>query len=412
MRGGDIMDFDYGIIGGGPAGYTAGMMLGAKGAKVVLFEKDKLGGTCLNKGCIPTKSLLHSSEVYKQILQSSEYGLDIEVKSFDFSKIAEKRDKTVEKIRKSLELAIKNSGVEVVYAEAEIKDKNTILADGVEYKVFKIISAVGSKPREIQGLEFDGDFVLNSDDVLKLSKLPQKVLIVGSGAIGIEWARIFSNFGVEVNIVEMAEHLIPLADIDVSKRIERIFKQKKIRFFLNDSVESFEGNNVTLKSGQILDVDFILVATGRVPLTLPCDISIGDACGEIQLAHYAIHQAKNLALGIEYDKNLIPAVIYGEPEIAWVGSREQDCGDNCQVLSLPITALGKSWCDEATDGFIKLIIEDKQILGAHIVSKEASSLIHELLIAIQNKVNIDDLKKVCFAHPTYSEGIFELVMRA
>ncbi len=221
------MDFEYGIIGGGPAGYSAAMMLAHKGHRVILFEKDKLGGTCLNRGCIPTKSLLHSSEVYKQILNASEYGLDIDIKSFDFSKIPEKRDKTVEKIRKSLELAVKNSGVNVVYAEASIRDEKTITANDTDYTVSQIITATGSKPRELKDLEFDGEFILNSDDVLKLDKLPKSVLIIGSGAIGIEWARIFSNFGVEVFIVELSEHLIPLADIEVSKRIERIFLNKK-----------------------------------------------------------------------------------------------------------------------------------------------------------------------------------------
>lgn len=406
------MDFEYGIIGGGPAGYTAGMMLAQQGHNVVLFEKDKLGGTCLNRGCIPTKSLIHSSEVYKQILNSSEYGLEIEVKSFDFSKIAEKREKTVEKIRKSLELAVKNSGVNVVYEEASVVDDTTILANGKEYKVSHIIAAIGAKPRELKGLEFDGEFILSSDDVLKLDKLPKSVLIIGSGAIGIEWARIFSNFGVEVSIVELAEHLIPLADIEVSKRIERIFKQKKVKFYLNDCVDKLENKTVTLKSGAVIEPDFILSAVGRVPEKIDFGTAIGDSAGEIQLAHYAISQAHELACKVEYRKDLIPSVIYGEPEIAWVGLREQDCDDSYEKLMLPITALGKSWCDDSTDGFIKLIIKDKQILGAHIVSKEASALIHELLIAMQNKIPVDKLREVCFAHPTYSEGIFELVYRA
>lgn len=405
------MEFDYGIIGGGPAGYTAGMMFAAQGYKVVLFEKDKLGGTCLNHGCIPTKSLLHSSEVYKQIQEAAEYGLDIEIKSFDFTKIAEKRDKTIEKIRKSLELAVKNSGVNVVYAEAKILDKNTILANNTEYKVTQIITATGSKPREIKGLEFDGKFILNSDDVLKLEKLPKSALIIGSGAIGIEWARIFSNFGVDVSIVELSEHLIPLADIEVSKRIERIFKQKKIKFYLNDSVDRIENKIITLKSGNIIEPDFILSAVGRVPVKLENQTTIGDASSEIQLAHYAISQAQKLAYGIEYKKDLIPSIIYGEPEIAWVGLREQDCDETCNKLTLPITALGKSWCDDSTDGFIKLIVKNKQIIGAHIVSKEASALIHEILIAMQNNITTDKLREICFAHPTYSEGIFELVCR-
>ena len=407
------MDFEYGIIGGGPAGYTAGMMLAQKGHKVVLFEKEQLGGTCLNRGCIPTKALLHASEVYKQTKDVAKYGLDLEVKSFDFSKVAEYRDNTVLKIRKALELAVKNSGVNVVYAEAFVKDANTIFTNEQEYKVGKIIYAAGSKPREIKGLEFDGEFVLSSDDVLKLNSLPKSVLIIGSGAIGVEWARIFSNFGVEVTVVELAEHLIPLADIDISKRIERIFKQNKIKFYLNDCVSAVNEGKVILKSGIEISPDFILSAVGRVPVKPDVDCTVlGDSCGEIQLAHYAIHQAKQLALGVDYNKNLIPSVIYGEPEIAWVGKREQDCTeDDCKSVMLPITALGKSWCDDCTDGFIKLITKDDKIIGAHIISKEASALIHELLIAIQNELTVSDLKKVCFAHPTYSEGIFEAICR-
>ena len=407
------MEFEYGIIGGGPAGYTAGMMLARAGKSVVIFEMDKLGGTCLNRGCIPTKSMLHSSELYREITQKSgEIGLEVDIKSFDFAKVLEKRDKTVDKIRKSLELAVKNSGAKVVYAKADVLDKNTILAGEDEYKVEKIIVAAGSKPREVKGLAFDGKFILSSDDVLKIENLPKSVLIVGSGAIGIEWARIFSNFGVEVTIVEMAEHLIPLADIDVSKRVERIFKQRKIKFYLNDCVEVIDNDVVTLRSGVALEPDFILSAVGRVPVN-PFDgveTVIGDSCGEIQLAHYAIHQAKRLACGVEYNKNLIPAVIYGEPEIAWVGLREQDCGEDCNSVTLPITALGKSWCDDSTDGFIKLIVKNGIIVGAHIVSKEASALIHEVLIAMQNNITVEDLKRTCFAHPTYSEGIFDLLM--
>ena len=224
-----MTDFDYGIIGGGPAGYTAGMSLAKQGKKVVLFEKDKLGGTCLNRGCIPTKALLHSSEIYHQMTTKDNYGLKVDANDFDFANVAERRDNIVEKIRKGLELAVKNSGVQVIYAEAEIKDNTTIIAEGNEYKVSEIVLATGSKPREVKGLEFDHEFILSSDDVLKLNKLPKSVLIVGSGAIGLEWARIFSNFGVETSLVELGEHLCPIADIEVSKRIERIFKQRKIK---------------------------------------------------------------------------------------------------------------------------------------------------------------------------------------
>lgn len=406
------MEYDFGIIGGGPAGYTAGILLAQKGHKVILFEKEFLGGTCLNKGCIPTKSLIHSSELYKNITNNN-IGIDLEIKNFDFTKVMEKKDKTVEKLRKSLELAVKNAGVDIVYSEAFIQDKGIIKTTDSVYNVKNIIFACGSKPKEIKGLEFDHDFILSSDDVLNLKQLPKTVLIIGSGAIGIEWARIFSNFGAEVHIVELAEHLIPTADIDISKRIERIFKQNKIKFYLNNSVEKKDNRHITLKSGIEIRPDIILSAVGRAPLKPPIsDITIlGDSCGEIQLAHYAIHQAKQLVLGIDCNSKLIPSVIYGEPEIAWVGIREQDCDENCKTLTLPISALGKSWCDDCTDGFMKIITRDNLIVGAHIVSKEASALIHEFLIAIQNKLTLSDLKKICFAHPTYSEGIFEILLR-
>ena len=403
-------NFDYGIIGGGPAGYTAAMLLAKQGHSVVLFEKDCLGGTCLNRGCIPTKSFLHSSELYQKIKHSEDIGITFNNMNFDFSKVIEKKDKTIEKIRKSLELAVKNSDVKTIYEEACI-DGKLIKTNSETYNAKEILVATGSKPREVRGLEFDGEFILSSDDILNIKTLPKSVLIVGSGAIGTEWARILSNFEVEVSIVEMAEHLVPAADIEVSKRVERIFKQKKVKFHLNDYITEIKNKTAILKSGVEITPDFILVAVGREIVCPNCNNTvIGDACGEIQLAHYATNQAKTLALGIPFDKKLVPSVIYGEPEIAWVGIKEQDIDESYRILKLPITALGKAWCDDSTEGFIKLIIKDELIKGVHIVSKEASSLIHIILVAMQNNISINKLKQVCFAHPTYAEGISDLIM--
>ena len=404
---------EFGIVGGGPAGYSAAIYLAKQGHSVILFEKDKLGGTCLNRGCIPTKSFLHSSEVYSELVNAADYGISAENINLDFSKVIEKKDKTVDKIRRALELTVKNSGTEVIYGEADIIDKNTIRVAEEEYKVEKIIIATGAKPRELKGLEFDGEFIISSDDILNLKELPKSIIIVGSGAIGIEWARILSNFEVDVTIVEMAEHLIPAADIEVSKRIERNFKQKKIKYYLNDGIEKIENKRVTLKGGATIEPDFILVAVGREPICPKSEdvILLGDACGDIQLAHYAIQQAKTFATGIPYNKTLIPSVIYGTPEIAWAGIREQDCDDTYTKKMLPITALGKAWCDDSTEGFIKLILKDDKIYGVHIISKEASSLIHILITAMQNNISIDKLKEQCFAHPTYAEGIFDLLMQ-
>lgn len=411
--------FDLGIIGGGPAGYTAAFQARSKGLSVVLFEKDKVGGVCLNRGCIPTKAILHSAELYEEMKSATELGITAENLSFDYSKVVERKDKIVEKLRKSLELSLKNSGVVVVNAEAKIPShtmkngENQVFANGEIYECKKIITATGSKPRDFDGLRFDHKFILSSDDILNLKTLPKSIVIIGSGAIGIEWARILSAFDVEVTIVEMADHLLPLADIEVSKRVERILKSKKIKFYTSNGVEKIENQNVTLKSGETLTPELVLLATGRTPQPIEnCDICIGDACGKIQLAHFAIKQAVEEIANIEFNENLVPSVVYGCPEIAWIGKREQDLEEgNYKKSNILISALGKSHCDNCSDGFIKILSQEGKIVGAHIVSKEAASLIQEITIAMQNNIAIDDLKKVCFAHPTYSEGIFECLFK-
>lgn len=403
--------FDYGIIGGGPAGYSAAIYAAKEGKSVVLFEKDKIGGTCLNRGCIPTKTFLHWADLYsefksgvkKELFRASELG-------FDFEKVADEKNRVCDSLRKSLELVLKTMKITVINAEASIKD-GKILANNELYECNKIITATGAKPRELKGFEFDGEFILSSDNILDLRECPKKIVILGSGAIGIEWARILSAFDAEVTIVEMAKNLLPLADIEVSKRIERIFKKQGIKYYTETSVVSADKNSktVTLSNGETIVTDILFVAAGRIPNAIDGENLIGDCCGEIQLAHYATSQARNIILGIPYNKDLIPSVVYGEPEIAWVGKREQD--GEFKKVTLPISALGKAQCDNATEGFIKLILDNEHIVGAHIVSKEASALIQQLVIAIQNNIPVERLKEVCWAHPTYSEGIFEGLMR-
>lgn len=409
--------FDYGIIGGGPAGYTTALYLATQGKSVVLFEKDEVGGTCLNRGCIPTKILLHVAELYQSFKTAEKLGIYAENITFDYEKVAEHKNKIVEKLRKSLELAMKKSGIKVVKETAKVVSDNLINASGEEYSCSKIVVATGSKPRELKGLEFDHKFILSSDDILNLTKLPEKMVIVGSGAIGIEFARILSAFGVEITLVELASRVVPLADWEVSKRVERQFKMKKIKFYTETSIKSIENKVVTLSNDEKIEPDCILVATGRV-----CaddnkyeqnNVSIiGDASAEIQLAHYAVSQAKKLVFDIPYDKDLIPSVIYGSPEIAWVGEVEkQDADTEFKKVVFPISALGKAHADDSIDGFIKILAKDNKIVGASIISNEASALIQQITIAIQNNISIDKLKEVCFAHPTYSEGIMEGIMQ-
>lgn len=426
------MKFDLGIIGAGPAGYTAAFHARAKGLSVVLFEKDKIGGVCLNKGCIPTKAILHSAELYEEMKCSSDLGIKCSDLSVDYEKVVERKDKIVEKLRRSLELALKNAGVVVVNAEATLsrisdfraaqaeiqpspigRGEYLVQAGGEVYECEKVITATGSAPRDFENLRFDHEFALSSDDILNLRKLPESIVIIGSGAIGIEWTRIFSAFEVDVTIVEMAEHLLPVADIEVSKRVERIFKAKKIKTYLSNSVEKIENKKVYLASGDVLEPELVLLAAGRVPQKISNNVTcIGDACGKIQLAHFAIKQALAEISGIEFDEELVPSVVYGCPEIAWVGKREQDLAEGTyKKANLLISALGKSHCDNCTEGFIKILSQDGKVIGVHIVSKEASALIQQITIAMQNNLSIEDLKRVCFAHPTYSEGIFECLFK-
>lgn len=409
-------NFDLGIVGGGPAGYTAAIHASNSGKKVVLFEKEHIGGVCLNKGCIPTKSILHASELYNNIKNCANCGISVNELSLDYSKVLDRKNQTVEKLRKGIELALKNSKVTVINDEANIKSQNEIhTKNGEIYYCNEIICAVGSSPRELKGLEFDHKFILSSDDILQLEKLPKSILIIGSGAIGIEWARIFSNFGVETTVLELAPHLLPLADIEVSKRLERIFKSNKIQFYTETSVQNIENKIVTLSNGKTIEPEVILAATGRVPNIIDKIDGvkyIGDTAGEIQLAHYAIKQALETVNNIPFKKDLTPSVVYGTPEIAWVGKREQDLeGQVFKKSNILISSLGKSHCDGVTDGFIKLLEQNGKIVGAHIVSVEASALIQQVTIAIQNNISVEKLKETCFAHPTYSEGIFECLLR-
>lgn len=412
-------EFDFGIIGSGPAGYTAALSAASAGKKVVLFEKDSIGGICLNRGCIPTKTMLHSAEIYEYLNNSLDLGICVDNCKVDFSKIAERKRAVVEKLRSGLERSFKNAGIVTIQAQARIIDKNTIEAGGEKYSCGQIIAAPGSSPRVIKGMEYDHKFILSSDDVLNFETLPESIVIIGSGAIGIEFSRILSAFNVQVTIVEIAENLLPLADFEVSKRVERIFKSKNINFYTGTSVKKIEktdkGVQILLSNGQTLNADCTLLAVGRVPNkieNIEGVTSIGDAAGSIQLAHFASKQALEKVVQIPFDETLVPSVVYGSPEIAWIGKREQDLEPGTyQKAMIPISALAKSQCDNALDGMMKILVRDDRIIGAHIVSKEASSLIQQIVIAMQANVSVERLKAVCFAHPTYSEGIFECLMR-
>ena len=406
--------FDFGIIGSGPAGFTAALLAAEKGLKVVLFEKDKIGGVCLNKGCIPTKTIMHSAELYKDVKNAENIGIVANDVKFDFAKVMERKNKVTEMLRNALTKNLQSKGVQIVQDEAKVIAEKTIEANGETYICEKIIMATGSEPKALKGLEYDHEFILNSDDLFEMKEAPKSVVIIGAGAEGIEWARIFKDIDVDVTVIEATNKVLSIADDEVSKYVERMFKMRKIGLKLSTTVEKIENKKVTLSNGEVLEPDFVLFAIGRIPNKPVANgkvIYLGDACGQLMLANFGMYQARALMSDTPFDNVFIPSVVYGIPEIAWIGANEQDLPVGSYKKSvLPVRTLGKAHCDNDIDGFIKVLSYDDKIIGAHIISKEASAMIHEFAIAMQNEISIEDLKQVCFAHPTYSEGVYESIL--
>lgn len=433
--------YDIGIIGAGPGGYSAAIRASQRGKSVVLFEKDCPGGVCLNRGCIPTKVVLHCTDFYKSLKKADKFGINIENATYEWEKIFERKNNVTSKIQSSLRKLILSHGVNIIDEEAKIVAENKISTGDIEYECENIIIATGAKPSQIKGLEIDEKFIVNSDQLLQLNKIPDNILIIGSGAIGIEWARIFSGLGKNVTVVEIAPVLMPCADSDVSSRIERLFKKEKVKFFTSTVIQKVENNQVYLDNGIVIEPDIIVVAAGRTPvlpeienLIIETDnkfiktnecfqtnikniYAIGDVNGKIQLAHAAVHQAIGVVDfitqndPIHFDISKIPSVIYGNPEIAWVGKSEKQLeGTNYKVSCFPIAALGKAQADDEIDGFVKVLSVDNKIAGAHIVAPEASSLIQQFALMIDNEIPVEKILETTFAHPTYSEGVFEAVL--
>ena len=438
-------EFDIVFIGSGPAGFTGAIRASQLGAKVAVIEIGFLGGVCLNRGCIPSKSMLHSSQAYVDAKNSSKLGINIENISFDLNKIIELRKSTVEKIRSGLERTMKANGIEIIHGMAKLdKDGNlSVFNAGVttEINYKNLVIATGSRPRDLDNLP--KEYVLNSDTILASETLPERTLIIGSGAIGVEWARILKSLDKKVCVVELADRLAPIMDEAISTTLARIFKKQGIEFYTGVSIEKFENNKAILSNGKEFEFDKILAAVGRTPnLTGLGQIelekergyikvdknfktnfdniyAIGDITGIQMLAHTAQAQSvqlvEHLLLGkeISINYNNIPSVIYGKPELACVGLTEQKLKEqnaDYKVTKLPLTISAKAFIDGELDGMVKVMSVDDKIVGASVVADDASSLLQQLAIAINLETSLDKLNEIVYAHPTTSEAIAEAVL--
>jgi dihydrolipoamide dehydrogenase len=445
------MEYDIAIIGGGPAGYNAAEKAAINGLKTVLFEKNAIGGVCLNEGCIPTKTLLYSAKLLDNMKGASKYGiLEGEQAGFDLGKIISRKDKVVKKLTGGVKMKLTSSGVEIVEGVATLlgdkSDKIRISCNEVEYVVKYVLVCTGSDTiiPPIKGLADVAYWT--SKEALEIKELPKSLVIIGGGVIGIEFASFFNSMGVKVTVIEMMPEILGAMDKETSAMLRKEYAKKGIDFHLNTKVTEVSPEGVTIEKDSktsIINADRILLSVGRKANTDKVGLSnlsveilrngvkvneymqtshprvyaCGDITGYSMLAHTAIREsdvAVNHILGIDdpMSYKAIPGVVYTNPEIAGIGKTEEElkaAGTYYQVLKLPMAYSGRFVAEnELGNGLCKLIIdEEAKIIGCHMLGNPASELITIAGMAIEQELTVDDFRKVVFPHPTVSEIIHE-----
>lgn len=443
--------FDVAVIGGGPGGYPAAIKAAQNGKSVALIEAKELGGTCLNRGCIPSKALIAGAEVLHQISDAEEFGIVVGSVSFDYGKMVDRKDQVVAKIRKSLDGLIASNKITLFRGFGKLMSPRAIKVtgkDNAEILADNIIIATGSEPRNMSAFPFDYKKIHDSTSLLELRKLPKKIAIVGGGIIGCEFASLFSILGVEVVILEMMSRIIPMEAEGVSNALTKAFQRKGITMETNAAVQAIDtsgkGVKISLGGPKSISADIALVAVGRqlntsnigldkagvivqenglIPVNekmetnVPGVYAIGDISSKWWLAHVATHQglvAANNATGhhSRMNYNAVPSVIFTHPEIATVGmSLEQalERGYRATLGAFPFQALGKSQATLQTDGFAQIVLDKTtgQVLGAQVVGHEASALIAEMAIVIANELTVECITETIHAHPTIAEAWME-----
>ncbi len=444
------------IIGGGTGGYVAAIRAAQLGAEVNLVEKEKVGGTCLNWGCIPTKALVYSAKTYSDIQNAKRFGIEVEDASVNMKRVIKNKDGIVKQLVGGVEFLLKKHKVNVIQGTADIVDKKTVSVDtkkGEEVlKTDYIIIATGSNVKKVPIKGIDTEGILTSKEALDLKELPESLAIIGGGVIGMEFAFIYSAFGVDVKVVEYLDDILPGVDKEITKELRSIAKRERIKITTGAQVTEIKNDdNFSVKyikndEEDILDVEKVLIATGREPSfgglsldklgietegnaikvddTLQTNLdniyAVGDVTGKILLAHVASHQGIIAVENImgkekEVDYDVVPSAIFTKPEIATVGLTEEEAEEkdiDFTVGKFPFRANGKIKTMNKRKGFIKIIIDKNthQILGSSIIGVHATDLIHELTLAIKNNLKIEDVIETIHAHPTTSEVIHEAAL--
>lgn len=461
-------EYDLVILGGGTGGYVAAIRASQLGLDVAVVEKDKLGGTCLHQGCIPSKSLLKSAEVFEQTKMADLFGIEINDATVNFSKVQERKENIIQSLYQGVQTLMKKGKIDIIEGTGRIlgpsifsplpgtisvehpnQDENTMLVPK------NVIIATGSKPKTLQDLDIDGKFVLTSDEALQLKKLPKSILIIGGGVIGIEWASMLADFGVEVTVVEFLDEILPTEDEAVQKEVRRLLQKRNITFITNtkvlpDTLKKDDHVSIDVKIGEevkTLTSEKILLSIGREANVNDIGLSntdiqieneviqtnefyqtkethiyaIGDVIGGMQLAHVASregiiaveHMVDENPLPLIY--NHVPTCIYSQPEVASVGLTEKEAKKHGFILKVgkfPFKAIGKALVEGKTDGFVKVIAdkETEDLLGVHIVGPDATNLISEAGLAKVLDATPWEIAQSIHPHPSLSEIIGEAAL--
>lgn len=446
------MDYKVTVIGAGPGGYTAAIRAAHLGAKVCLVEKAELGGVCLNWGCIPTKTLLKSADKWRELQHCAEFGLQAENISFDFGKISARKQAVVKQLRDGVAQLVKSNKIDLKTGCATFVDAHTIQVNDEQFSSEYIIIATGSTAAKppIPGADLPG--VINSDELLELSAVPASMLIVGAGVVGVEFAGIFSAFGSNITLVEMANTILPVTDSEIPKRLGISMRKQGIKMLTAAKVLKIEQQDSSLcvsveTKGKVEEifVEKVLLASGRIPVTQALALdkadvefskhgisvnehlqtnvehiyAIGDVTNKLMLAHVASSQGMIAAehimghnVHMSYD--VVPSCIFTTPEIAGVGITEQEAKEKNIAVTISkfnFAGNGKAISMGETDGLVKIIADAQthKVLGMHILGPHASDLIMEGAIAIQHGLTAEQLSHTIHPHPTLSETILESV---
>lgn len=443
--------YDLAIIGGGPAGYVAAENAGAKGLRVVLFEKRELGGVCLNEGCIPTKTLLYSAKMYDHATGGKKYGITANEVTYEYKKIVDRKTKVVRKLVAGIKMKMEAHGVEVIRGEAMITGGDTecirIACEGNEYKASKLLICTGSEAfvPPIPGVEGNAAIVTNRE-ILALTEPPQSLVVIGGGVIGMEFASFYNSLGIPVTVIEMQPEILGGMDKEVSEMLRGIYAKRGVKFCLQCKVTAVDGNVVHYTDAegneQQAEGDKILMSVGRravlkgfgleniaieadrgikvnghMQTSMPNVYAAGDVTGFSQLAHTASREAEvavNHMLGIEdgMEYNAIPGIVYTNPEVAGVGITEEqaaNAGVEYSLHKLPMTYSGRFVAEnEGMTGLCKVLVSaDGKVLGVHMLGNSSSEFICAACMAITNGLSVEQLRRTVFPHPTVSEIIKE-----